>query len=386
MPVSLGLSITQNSQNSAAKTTNVTVALTIYWTGSSYNGYSKPGTVTIDGTPYDFTASFNYANGSGPVSASGNVVAFTKTLNIPHDSDGTKTLYCTATYESGVSSGTVTTSNSKVLTPFSSGGSAGGDSGDDSGGGSGGFGELGTEDNPIGGSGASAQIDEWVILDSSTIYDDRVALEYVAVAPTGLVSFTMPSSGRIYIRNGTTVRVYATVADGYEITSAVVDNATMADVPLNGLVESGYDEFVVEQYATITVRAQTITDCTIKISKGEHTGLVVRRNDTSATLSNGDTVPVGTAIGLVFYADAGYELSVMLNGEPIDTSYGNWVFIANNHTTITTTATKIENDSYPVNIDTRSEFAPYEIDIDNSSGWDKYAAHIDDGTSWHLYS
>ncbi len=122
MPVSLGLSITQNSQNSTTKTTNVTVALTIYWTGGSYNGYSKPGTVTIDGTSYDFTASFNYANGSGPVSATGSVVAYTKTVDIAHDSDGTKSLYCTATYESGTMSGTVWTTASRELTPFDTGG------------------------------------------------------------------------------------------------------------------------------------------------------------------------------------------------------------------------------------------------------------------------
>jgi hypothetical protein len=137
MAVSLGLSITQNSQNSTAKTTNVTVALTIYWTTSSYNGNNPSGTLYIDGVAYPFTSNFNYAGiGQGPASVSGSTVACVKTVDVAHNSDGTKTLYCSATYESGTMSGTVTTSNSKVLTPFevSSGGNTGGDSGGNTGG------------------------------------------------------------------------------------------------------------------------------------------------------------------------------------------------------------------------------------------------------------
>lgn len=367
MPVSLGLSITQNSQNSTAKTTNVTVALTLYWTGGSYNGYSKPGTVTIDGTAYDFTASFNYANGSGPVSTSGSAVVFTKTLNIAHNSDGTKTLYCSATYESGVSSGTVTTSNSRVLTPFSSGGSTGGDTG----------GGSGSNDDTIGDPTGLA----CYLIGG---YHPSVSYSLHAVTSTGIVSFN--SGDYVYV--GTPIQYRFVVEDGYEVTEIYLSTSS-GRIDLEYYVDDGVNvcEFVMpKNHASVQMTVKKITDCTIKISEGDHTSLIVRTRDTGESLSDGDTVPVGTAISTFFYADAGYELTVTINGEPIDISYGNWVFVANTHSTITTTATRIAGNTYPVNIDTGSEFVPYEINIDNGSGWDVYAAFIDDGTSWKPYS
>lgn len=111
MAVSISLSITQNSQSIANNTSNVTVKVTASWTYSSWNGYSRPGWVKIDGTQYNFSHSFN----SGCTS-SGSEVLYTKTVDVGHATDGTKTLSCSASYDSDVSSGVVTASASKTLT------------------------------------------------------------------------------------------------------------------------------------------------------------------------------------------------------------------------------------------------------------------------------
>lgn len=111
MAISISISIVQNSQSIADVSSNVTVQVTAKWTYGSYNKNSKSGWLKIDGTTYNFASSFNTGQ-----STSGSQVLFTKTVNVPHDSStGKKTLYCSASYTSGVSSGTVTASASKVL-------------------------------------------------------------------------------------------------------------------------------------------------------------------------------------------------------------------------------------------------------------------------------
>lgn len=111
MAISISIGITQNSQNIANNTSNVTVKVTAKWTYGSYNKNSKSGWLKIDGTTYDFTSSFNTGQ-----STSGSQTLFTKTVNITHASNGKKTLSCSASYTSGVSSGTVTATDSKTLT------------------------------------------------------------------------------------------------------------------------------------------------------------------------------------------------------------------------------------------------------------------------------
>lgn len=111
MAVSLAISITQNSQNITKNTSNVTVKLTASWTYGSYNQAKKSGWVKIDGTKYEFTSSFNYN-----ATTNGSQVIYTTSVDIPHNSDGTKTLSCSASYTTGVSSGIITASTSKKLT------------------------------------------------------------------------------------------------------------------------------------------------------------------------------------------------------------------------------------------------------------------------------
>ena len=111
MGASLSISITQNSQNVANNTSNVTVAVRISWTYGSFNRTAKSGWVKIDGTQYNFTSGFN-ANET----TSGSQTLYTKTVDVAHGSAGAKTLAVSASYTTGVSAGTITASASKTLT------------------------------------------------------------------------------------------------------------------------------------------------------------------------------------------------------------------------------------------------------------------------------
>lgn len=85
------ITITQNSQNVNANTSNVTVSVRFYRTNTGYTTYGS-GTVycKINGTTYSASVT-----PSQKITNSG-IVLFTKTLNIPHNSDGTKTLTASA--------------------------------------------------------------------------------------------------------------------------------------------------------------------------------------------------------------------------------------------------------------------------------------------------
>lgn len=111
MAVTLTVSIDVNSQNITNNTSNVTVGVRASWTGGSYNLTQKSGWVEIDGTRYTFTSSFNDKRTS-----SGTKLLYSKTLNIAHNTDGTKSVKVSASYTTGVSSGTIGASATKTLT------------------------------------------------------------------------------------------------------------------------------------------------------------------------------------------------------------------------------------------------------------------------------
>lgn len=85
------ISVTQNSQSITGNTSNVTVQVRFYRTNTGYTTYGT-GTVycTINGTSYSASVT-----SSQKITNSG-IVLFTKTLNIGHNTDGTKTLTCSA--------------------------------------------------------------------------------------------------------------------------------------------------------------------------------------------------------------------------------------------------------------------------------------------------
>lgn len=113
MAVSISLSITQNSQNITGNTSNVTVKVTAKWTNGSWNATGKcTGSITIDGTKHSFSG-ITFNNNQ---TTSGSKVIMTKTVNVSHNSDGTKNLSCSASFDTRVSSGVVSCSGSKTLT------------------------------------------------------------------------------------------------------------------------------------------------------------------------------------------------------------------------------------------------------------------------------
>lgn len=118
MAVSISISIAQVSQSIANNTSNVTVTLKVSWTGGSHNllvnasgVYQAKGWLKIDGTTYEFDQGFNFNK-----TASGTQTLLSKSVTINHATNGKKTLSCSASYSTGVSSGTVTASASKALT------------------------------------------------------------------------------------------------------------------------------------------------------------------------------------------------------------------------------------------------------------------------------
>jgi hypothetical protein len=113
LAVSISLSIAQNSQSIANNTSNVTVKVTAKWTYGSHNATGQcTGSITIDGTKHSFSGiKFNTGK-----TTSGSQVIMTKTVNVTHDDDGEKELSCSASFVTGVSSGTVSCSGSKTLT------------------------------------------------------------------------------------------------------------------------------------------------------------------------------------------------------------------------------------------------------------------------------
>lgn len=85
------ITVTQNSQNVTANTSNVTVSVRFYRTNTGYTTYGS-GTVycKINGTTYSASVTPDQK-----ITSSG-IVLFTKTLTISHNADGTKTLNTTA--------------------------------------------------------------------------------------------------------------------------------------------------------------------------------------------------------------------------------------------------------------------------------------------------
>lgn len=85
------ITITQNSQNVAGNTSNVTVSVRFYRTNTGYTTFGS-GTVycKINGTTYSASVT------SDDKITSGGIVLFSKTLTIAHNADGTKTLTASA--------------------------------------------------------------------------------------------------------------------------------------------------------------------------------------------------------------------------------------------------------------------------------------------------
>ena len=112
MAQTLRMTLMQGEQSVVGNYTKVTAKVICDWSGGNWSAYKTAGTVTIGDTEYDFFVDkFNYPGKK----SSGSQTVCTKTVNVYHNSDGTKTVSASATYER-TTSGTMSVSKSLTLT------------------------------------------------------------------------------------------------------------------------------------------------------------------------------------------------------------------------------------------------------------------------------
>lgn len=101
------ITITQNSQSIANNTSSITVKCYVTTSGGSYNNYSPSGKCTINGTTYSFSHS---------IPANTKTLVYSKTVTVGHNTDGTKTVSASFTFNTKLYEGTIKASTSKKLT------------------------------------------------------------------------------------------------------------------------------------------------------------------------------------------------------------------------------------------------------------------------------
>ena len=101
------ITITQNSQSIANNTSSITVKCYVTTSGGSYNNYSPSGKCTINGTTYSFSHS---------IPANTKTLVYSKTVTVGHNTDGTKTVGASFTFNTELYEGTIKASTSKKLT------------------------------------------------------------------------------------------------------------------------------------------------------------------------------------------------------------------------------------------------------------------------------
>lgn len=108
MAGNISITITESGVNIPRNTSVVTVNVYYYGNGISWNANSCPGTIYIDGASYSFSHSFTRSSGAQWLGSASRTVT--------HNNDGSKTVYCSASFNTDVSLGTLSTSGSATLT------------------------------------------------------------------------------------------------------------------------------------------------------------------------------------------------------------------------------------------------------------------------------
>lgn len=111
MSVWLSFGVSESDVNIANNTSVVTINVYANWNRYHWNGYNQPGTIYIDGTAYGFAHPFNTGQ-----STSGSCWIGVASKTIAHNSDGSKSISYSASYDTGTSQGTVSNSGSVALT------------------------------------------------------------------------------------------------------------------------------------------------------------------------------------------------------------------------------------------------------------------------------
>lgn len=108
MAARIELVLTESDVSIVNNTSKVTAKLYYYGNGVSYSGYQKKWTITIDGTTYSGTSTFTTSTSAQLIGTVSKVVT--------HNDNGAKTVAVSASFETKVSIGTLTTSKSLTLT------------------------------------------------------------------------------------------------------------------------------------------------------------------------------------------------------------------------------------------------------------------------------
>ena len=108
------LSVNETSVDTANNTSTVSVVLTLKREYPIYSSMTRTSTATVNGTTFTYTG----INGG-----EGDLVMINDSLVVPHDSDGTKTINCSATIDlqitwSGEWIGSISGSGDLTLTPI----------------------------------------------------------------------------------------------------------------------------------------------------------------------------------------------------------------------------------------------------------------------------
>lgn len=109
------LSVNEIAVDTANNTSTVSVVLTLKREYPIYSSMTRTSTATVNGTTFTYT---------GTNGGSGDLVMINDSLVVPHNSDGTKTISCSATIDlqitwSGEWIGSISGSGDLTLTPIS---------------------------------------------------------------------------------------------------------------------------------------------------------------------------------------------------------------------------------------------------------------------------
>lgn len=350
MAVSLSISLSQGTPNLTSRTTTVTASVTIHYSGGSYNGYSPSGTLTINGQSFGFTCNFNYAGvGQGALTqGSGSVTACSRTVTVSYGTSSTKTIYASASFNSGTASGTVTASDSITLTTISSGGG----SGDSGGGESGGEGSSGS-------GSAEVTYGSATVVGGAYFYSETSTLNY-SLSTTVSVSnyWYIPS---VYVLKFKTPK-FTGVSKSVSIRLGSINANFDKDdhVVCFALCKSD------ENHNMYLCADNTVDDST---------------QITSGTLSKDQWMSSQIAIQTAdIKSETEYYVFFWM---PPDDGYSS---TADGGTTEYISVSVINMKPGTFNIDNGSALSEYECYIDNGSSWDRYECHIATGTIWELLS
>lgn len=301
MAVSLDVDLSQSSYDAATNTSTVTATVIVNHTAGSYNGYNPSGTLVVNGQSYDFNSNFNYADG-GPISTNGSTVAYTTTITVPHNDDGTADVYASATFDSGVSSGTVVKYAGTVLT-----GSGSGSSGSGSGSGSGESGSGSGSESGGSGSGSGSGNDPTYNPGPYTISVSKSdAVELLIRKENGEI--VLPGSA-VPLR--TTLCISCKAKEGYRISTFQINNVKY---------NTDYDIWItISTNTTIVAKALREDESyRVNISKTGDFSLIIQTPDPDIAdryllLYDGDYVKAGADVLAIFQSG----VIAVINGEKL---------------------------------------------------------------------